>query len=173
MAVVDVAITLILEYVFVMAIHLPIWSLALANTLAVLVQVGGLFILLKRRLKINFFESLGSPIRSFLLSLISAGVMFFTLKFFDKSVWVKSLSFVGSSSVVRNLNFENFVLDTRYTVNLIILTGIVAILGCGIYVLLSFLLKSKELYAFLRLFNKKLSPFEIPPEPVTEIETDS
>jgi putative peptidoglycan lipid II flippase len=172
MSVVDVIITLILEAIFILVLHLPIWSLALANTLAVLVQVGGLYIVLKKRIGLDIFRSLLSPLRSLIFSGIAAFIMYVTLKFFDKSVWIKSLSFIGRSTTVRNLNFENFVLDTRYTVNLIILTIMVGILGLSVYLALSYLARSPEFFAFSRLLTRKKVPLELQTEPVNEIETE-
>lgn len=171
MSVVDVVLTLIFEAVFVLVFKLPIWSLALANTLAVVVQVSGLYLLLRKKIGFNLFDSLRSPIRSLLFGSVSAYLMYFTLKLFDKSVWVKSLSFVGSTAV-KNLNFENFVLDTRYTVNLVILTAIVGLLGLGIYITLSFIARAPELFAFAKLFTRKKEPLSIPTESVTEIEPE-
>jgi len=171
MSVVDVVLTLIFEAVFVLVFNLPIWSLALANTLAAIIQVSGLYLLLKKKIVFNLFESLKSPLRSLLFGSVAAYIMYFTLKLFDKSVWVKSLSFVGSSAV-KNLNFESFVLDTRYTVNLMALTASVGLLGLGIYILLSFITRSPELFAFARLFTRKKEPLNIPTESVTEIEPE-
>jgi hypothetical protein len=78
--------------------------------------------------------------------------MFFVIKFFDRSVWVKRLSFVGNFD---SLDFERFVVDTRYTWNLLVLTAVTAILGGLVYLAMSFLLKSHELRDILALVKKR------------------
>ena len=78
--------------------------------------------------------------------------MFFILKFFDKSVWVKKLSFIANV----DLPFEKFVLDTRYAGNLLALTIIVGLIGCLIYVFILKILKSTELETFVNLFKRML-----------------
>ena len=78
--------------------------------------------------------------------------MFFILKFFDKSVWIKKLSFISNL----DLPFEKFVLDTRYTGNLLILTAIVGIIGVTVYLIILKLLKSKELDTFVNLVKRML-----------------
>lgn len=97
-----------------------------------------------------------------LASFISGGVMYFLLKIFDRSVWVKRLSFLGKIQGIENIHFEKFVLDTRYTVNLIILTVLVTAIGMLIYILICLMLKSKELFYFTdmigRAFKKKIKP---------------
>jgi len=45
-------------------------------------------------------------------------------------------------------------LDTRYTVNLVILTALVALIGIFLYLFFSFLLKTKELRTFYNLFKR-------------------
>ena len=81
--------------------------------------------------------------------------MYFILKFFDRSVWIKRISFVSAI----NLPFERFVLDTRYTLNLLILTFIVAAVGMAIYFGISYLAKSEELVLLFstvrRIFQRK------------------
>jgi uncharacterized membrane protein len=84
--------------------------------------------------------------------IMSGSVMYFMLKFFDKSVWIKKLSFISNL----DLPFEKFVLDTRYTVNLLILTIVVGIIGIVVYIVVLKILKSKELETFVGLFKRML-----------------
>ena len=105
--------------------------------------------------------------------------MYILLKFFDRSVWVKQLSFLGKLDATRNLPFEKFVLDTRYTINLLILTVMVSGIGISIYLLLTTLLKSEEVGVFFNLIKRtfikhKITPIpEKEPEQVTPTPTDS
>lgn len=172
LAVVDVVLTLIFEIIFVLVFHWPVWSIALANTLAVIIQVVALFVLLARKIGDGEFISLAPTFRSAFFAFISSSLMYTTLKFFDRSNWVKRLSFIGSV-VGKNLPFENFVLDTRYTFNLIILTLIVGLMGVAVYVFLSWITKSKELESFTSILTRKK---QVLPEPkkemLTPIETE-
>ncbi len=157
LSIIDVALTVVLESVFVLVLHMPIWSIALANTIASFIQVSVLYVLLAKKIGDGNFLSLKPTFKATIFSTISASLMYLTLKFFDRSNWVKRLSFVGNLAG-KNLPFENFVLDTRYTYNLIILTVIVALLGLGVYLLLSYIFKSDELSALVRLIMRKKLP---------------
>lgn len=171
LSVIDVVLTLILEAVFVLYMHLPLWSIAAANTLAASIQVSWLYILLARKIGDGRFLSIWPTVKYTLFSAISGGVMFFALKIFDRSVWVQKISILGSL-VPDGVAFERFVLDTRYTLNLIILTLIVTVLGVAVYLLLSWITKSEELSAFARLIARrrvaigptKKEPFTVEPE---------
>jgi hypothetical protein len=93
--------------------------------------------------------------------------MYFSLKLFDRSVWVQKIPILGAV-MPENIPFEKFVLDTRYTLNLIFLTTMVTVLGVCVYTLLSWLTKSEELTAIIHLINKR--KVEIAPvkrEPIT------
>lgn len=173
MSVIDVVLTLVLEVIFILWLHLPIWSIALANTLAAFVQVTFLYILLAKKIGDGRFASLAPTLKSTVFSVIAGFVMFFTLKFFDRSVWVKKLSFLSGVSL--DINFERFVLDTRYTFNLIILTMAVSLLGLGVYFLLTWIFKSKELSSLIGLFARKKSvlPSTGPQESIVPTTTDT
>ena len=165
--VIDVVITLILETVFVLVMHLPLWSIALANTLAAFIQVGGLYILLAKKIGDGRFLSLVSTVKSIVFSVVSGVMMYFALKLFDRSVWVQKIPILGGV-VPENIPFEKFVLDTRYTLSLVLLTGIVTILGFAVYVLLSWLAKSEELAAIIRLVSRRRIQFApAKKEPIT------
>lgn len=173
MAVADVILTLVIEVIFVLFWHLPVWSIALANTLASIIQVSVLYLLLAKKIGDGKFLSLVPTLKSAMFSLVASFLMYLTLKFFDRSNWVKQLSFVGSV-VGKNLPFENFVLDTRYTFNLIILTFVVGFLGISVYLCLSYIFKSEELFAIIRLISRKRPALdEIKKEPVTSPSQDA
>jgi len=97
--------------------------------------------------------------------------MFFILKIFDRSVWVKRLSFLTQLESTKNLPFEKFVLDTRYTVNLLILTGVVSLIGVVVYIITSAILRSDELGIFLNILKRTLVKRDITPIPQKETET--
>ena len=105
--------------------------------------------------------------------------MFLLLKIFDRSVWVKRLSFLGAIESTRYIAFEKFVLDTRYTINLLILTIVVSAVWGVVYLGISLLLRNREVYTFAKLIKRvfiKRRVAPIPkeePEPVAPTPTDT
>src|SRR3989344_61848 len=152
---ISLSLNIIGNFVFVKAFHLPVWALAASFSVGVGIQTFILFYLLNKRLRNgSMIRSLLPVLKSIFSATISGAVMYFVLKFFDRSVWVKRLSFLSNVDVVRNIHFEKFVLDTRYTVNLAILTFLVSTIGIGVYLIISLILKSKELKVFLGLLKR-------------------
>jgi len=96
--------------------------------------------------------------------------MFFILKIFDKSVWVKRLSFLNGLEVTKTFPFEKFMLDTRYTGNVIILTVMTFVVGAIIYTLLSLLFRIDEAKYFLRVARRVIIKRTLPPLPPKEEE---
>ncbi len=144
---------IVLDYIFVYVYKLPVWSLAFAFSLASIIQSIVLFLLITKKVHAGSKSDLYSPlVKSLMGGIISGLVMRFFLVFFDKSVWIKKLSFVANA----DLPFEKFVLDTRYTVNLLILTTIVGIIGFIVYMLFLKVVRSKELETFINLFKRML-----------------
>jgi hypothetical protein len=105
--------------------------------------------------------------------------MFFLLKIFDRSVWVKRLSFLGKIETAAFLPFEKFVLDTRYTINLFILTIMVSLIGILIYLGLAIILRMDEVWTFFNLIKKVFIRRKVAPlptkgsEPISPTPTDS
>jgi hypothetical protein len=105
--------------------------------------------------------------------------MYLLLKVFDRSVWVKRLSFLGKIEATKYLPFESFVLDTRYTINLIVLMAMTAFVGLAVYLLVSIILKSDQVWVFFNLLKRivirrKVAPIPAKePEPVTPPTTDT
>ena len=146
-------INIALDYLFVIYYKMPVWSLAAAFSFSSIIQSIALFILITRKIHNGAKSLLYIPIlKSLFGGLISGFVMFFILKFFDKSVWIKKLSFIGSI----DLPFEKFVLDTRYAGNLLMLTAVVGLIGVFVYILVLKIFKSKELETFTNLVRRML-----------------
>lgn len=144
-------VNIILDYIFVIKLHLPVWSLAAAFSFSTIIQSIILFTLITKKIHNGVKKTLYWPIfKIFISGIVSGSSMYFILKFFDKSVWVKKLSFISSL----DLPFERFVLDTRYTGNLLILTVFVGLIGISIYILCLIILKSKEINMFKILFKR-------------------
>lgn len=145
---------MVLNGIFIFVLNLPVWSLAAAFSVASIIQSIVLFSLIIKKTHNGVKHRLYIPVvKSLVAATTSGSFMFLILKFFDRSVWIKKLSFVATA----NLPFEKFVLDTRYTVNLIILTGMVGIIGVAVYVIVLLLLKSKELKNFFGLIKRVIS----------------
>lgn len=151
----SIFLNILLGGVFVLVFNLPIWSLALAFSLASFVQMISLFLILAR--KFTFPEKkrmIIAFIKVALASFSAGGSMFFLLKILDRSVWDKRLSFLGYLGLKLPTTFDRFVLDTRYTLNLMLLTLIVSLTGALVYFLMARFLKVKELAVFARLLMK-------------------
>ncbi len=167
------------DFFLVKGFGLGVWSLAASFAFSVLVESVLLLILIDKKIKGIFnTKFIWHTLKIIFSTLVSGSVMFFMLKIFDKSVWVKRLSFLSGIEATHTFPFEKFVLDTRYTGNLIILTVVTFLVGLLLYTFLSFLLKVPEAGYFLNLVKriaiKKVVP-QIPQkegEPVTPT-TDS
>lgn len=157
------------NFILVKNFGLPAWGLAASFSLASFIQATVLYLLIVKNVGDGF--SLKPIFKSVLASLGSGLVMFFILKFFDRSVWIKKLSFLGRlDGRAETIPFEKFVLDTRYTGNLLILTIFTVLLGIAIYLVLSLLLKSKELKYFVSLLKRFWIKKQVGPVPVKESE---
>lgn len=165
-----IILNVLLDFILIKGFGFPAWGLAAAFSFACFSQVVCLFIFMTKRLSLRPNLALLLPfVKSVFASIISGGVMFFILKFFDRSVWVKRLSFLGKLDG-RNIPFEKFVLDTRYTANLLILTFFVVAIGGLVYYLMSVLLRSKELDYFIGLVRRMIAVRRIAPVPAKEEE---
>jgi putative peptidoglycan lipid II flippase len=172
-AIFDVFLTIAIEILCVFVLKLPVWSLALANSLSGFVQISLLYYFLSKKLHNGTFFSLLPILKSIVGGITSGLVMFALLKTFDKSAWIKRLSFINSIDALKNLNFEHFVLDTRYTFNLIVLTTITAIIGILVYIVVLWVLKSEELFVFVRLIRARaFKELEKEEEPVTTTQVE-
>lgn len=155
-----------LAFLFVKVLGLPAWGLALAYSIGVFIQGTALFILINKRLANGSLLKLLTPFfKSILASFVSGLAMFIFLKFFDRWIWLKKLP--------ANLPFEKFVLDTRYTGNLILLTFFVFLVGAGVYLFVSWLLKSEELKNFVFLIRKFITTRKVGIMPSAESEVVS
>ncbi len=168
----SILLIVLLDFIFINLLKIDVWGLAMAFTIGAILQSSILFYLLnKRYLKMNYATLLKPFAKSLSASFFAGLSMYFILKLFDRSVWVKRLSFLTQIDAIKNLPFEKFVLDTRYTVNLLILTIIVTLVGMMVYVFVSAILKSEELGVFLNLIKRTFVKREIDPIPQRETET--
>jgi len=156
-SVLTITLNIAADFILIKHFGLPAWGLAAAFSFSSLIQVLILFVFMKKRLSFRFNLKVITPfIKAAVASTVSGGVMYFLLKIFDKSVWVKKLSFLGKLDVGKNIPFEKFVLDTRLTFNLLVLTIFVVVVGITIYYLASLILRSEELKYFSGLVKRML-----------------
>lgn len=168
------------DFVLVKAFNLPVWALAASFSFSVFIESIILTILIHKKIgdviNAGFFGHIG---RIILAATGSGMSMYLLLKVFDRSVWIKKLSFLSGLDVVNNFPFQKFVLDTRYAGNLLILTILVFLIGMVVYILISLVLKIPETRYFLGIFKKLILKKIIPAipaketEPVSPITTDT
>lgn len=133
-----------LSFWFITSLQMGVWGLAFSYSISSLLQAGILLILLNKRiffLRWDFIRNIG---KTFASSAVSGFVMYFLLKIFDQAVWDKRLSFLGDVGLALPTTFQVFVLDTRYTVNLIFLTLLVVTVGILVYVGTAALFRCRE-----------------------------
>lgn len=160
------------DFLLVKGFHFSVWALAASFSFGYFFETVTLFILMHRKISGVITSRTFIRISKIFLASISSGmVMYAFLKFFDRYVWIKRLSFLGKIEATKYLPFEKFVLDTRYTVNLLILTVIVTFVGILVYIFVSALFKSEELGVFLNLLKRTLIKREVSPIPQKETET--
>ena len=156
-----------LGVLLVIVFKMPIWTLALAFSLASFGQMVVLFILLVRSLpEFDWQKVLKSLFKIIIAAFGSGALMFFLLKVLDRSAWDRRLSFLHWIGLKLPTTFEYFVLDTRYTFNLILLTVFVALMGFLTYLFLSWLFRVEEV-AILKKLMAKLKRTKTLPETIT------
>jgi putative peptidoglycan lipid II flippase len=168
---IGLAILVIGDFTLVKGFHFDVWALAASFAVSTIVEAIILLILINKRIgEIVNAKFATHTLKILTATVISGGVMYLILKLFDKSVWVKRLSFLGGADVTKVFPFEKFMLDTRYTGNVIILTGMTFLVGAITYVLLSLLFKVPEATYFLDAAKKVIIKRTLPPIPPKEEE---
>lgn len=143
------------DIILVLGFGFPVWALAASFTFSVIIETILLLVLLHKRILGIITPHFCFRIAKMICATIISGlVMYFFLKLFDRSVWVKQLSFLGSFDARKNIPFELFVLDTRYTINLFILTIFVCASGAVTYLIVLFLMRSEDLSHFFTLTKR-------------------
>lgn len=121
------------DFLLVRGLGLPVWALAASFSFSVFIEAIVLIIMIDRKIgniiDIHFFVRL---VKIAVPASVSGATMYFLIKFFDM----------------------RFFFDTRYTVNLVALTAMTFLIGMGVYIGLSFLLRVEE----LKMIMKKIIP---------------
>lgn len=123
---------ILLGYWFILVNHFGIESIAIAYSIAGVLNFLILFIFLDKKIKGFPKAELVSPILKISIATFFMGIaLYIPIKLLDQLVF-----------------------DTTKTINLLILTGISGFLGAGIYLFLTWLFNVKEAMAFLLIFKK-------------------
>ncbi|OGM77462.1 murein biosynthesis integral membrane protein MurJ [Candidatus Woesebacteria bacterium RIFOXYA1_FULL_43_9] len=144
-----------LDFLFIRGLGWPVWGLAFAYSLGMFFQFVALLISFKKKIGYQPKVFKWTFVKQAISVASSGSVMFLLIKLFDRSVWVKRLSFIAFLD--ENIPFEKFVLDTRFTQNLLILTVLVSLIGGVVYLAVSWLLKVRELSSFQKLIKRLLT----------------
>lgn len=157
------------DFILIKAFSFPLWALAFSFSLGAFIETIILLYFIGRRVKnMEIYKIITPVLKNVFAAVVSGTMMYFLLKFLDKSVWVKRG--INPSLLIP---FDKLILDTRYTVNLIILTAVVGIVGLASYVITAYLFKSSELAAFVEVIRRNRMFLRITRklEPVTETPT--
>lgn len=158
------------DFILVKGFSLPVWALAASFSAGSVFQAASLYVLINKKLGVFSFTRIVPLVKSATAAFGSGVVMYLLLKIFDRSVWVKRLSFLKVFRSLENIPFEKFVLDTRYTANLLVLTVSVSIIGVIVYLGLSIILGSQEVWTFFNLVKKIFIRRKVAPIPAKEQE---
>ncbi len=167
------------DFILVRGFNLPVWALAASFSFSTLVEAVILMVLINKKIGEIVNGRFFIHITKVLLATLGSGFsMYFIIRFFDKSVWVKQLSFLSGRDLTSYIPFQNFVLDTRYTGNLLILTIVTFIIGISIYIGLTLLFRVEEASYFLGVIKKVLLRRSLPSlpkeqEPISPTTTDT
>jgi len=161
--VVDILFDIALSAYFIIILKFPIWGLGLSSAIASLLQAAVLAIILIRRRGLPFLNFLVPSLKIVFASLASGSVMYFIMKILDRSAWDRRLSFLGN--FVLPEEYSKFVLDTRYTKNLIFLTALVMVIGALVYLAACRLLRVQEVDILSKVWRRlpKLGRVRVPP----------
>lgn len=121
-SIVSVAVNIVASITFINFLQLPIWGLALSTSIASLLNAFLLLFFLNRKIKsFSVNELFISPLKIFLASVLTGICLYIPMKILDQLVF-----------------------DTTRTINLIMLTTTVSLIGFTVYFLLAVILKIKE-----------------------------
>ena len=158
--IVAITINIVLSFWFILVLRIGVWGLAFSYSIGALVQAIILAFLLNKRMLFVTWDFIRGVIKITISASFSGAIMYFLLKILDQAVWDKRLSFLDSVGLALPTSFQLFVLDTRYTANLVFLTLFVVTAGSLIYLVLATLLRCREI-EILAGWISKISQREI------------
>lgn len=149
-SIVSLFVGIMLSFLFILVLHMGVWGLALSYSIISLLQAGTLLLLLNRRVSFLHGGFVGNTVKIGVAASIAGFVMYFLLKVLDQAVWDKRLSLLGDFGLALPTTFQVFVLDTRYTINLVFLTLLVITVGALVYLFIATLLRCREVEILAR-----------------------
>jgi putative peptidoglycan lipid II flippase len=159
------------DFILIKAFNLPVWALAASFAFSTYIEALVLLVMINKRIgeivNKNFFVHL---VKISLAALISGGVMYFLIKFFDRWFWIRQTT---------SIPFDKFVLDTRYSLNVLVLTIMAFLIGMAVYVGISLLFRIDEAGYLVQVVKRFVAKKTIPAipqkeeEPVTPITPDT
>lgn len=129
---ITIAINTSLSLMFVLIFHLPVWALAISFSISVIINTSTLFLLLHKKIGGLDLQLFASEIsKAVFCALIAAPPSYYFIKLFD-----------------------NLILDTTRTINVLFLLGISVLIYFLLYLFLSWLMSVKALYSLVSLIAK-------------------
>lgn len=138
----------VISIIFILVLHLPVWSLGLSASIGNIVNMILLTIALYRRIgSFNAIEFLLPVFKIFLAASVSTVALYIPIKLLDQLVF-----------------------DTTRTFNLLLLTGISMGVGASVYLFFAWFMDVKEVSVVYKLFNFfKLQKSKIPMDTAPEV----
>ncbi len=145
--IITVGINSMLSMIFVLFLHLPVWSLGLSTSIASIINAAALLYLLDKRIAALITRNLVVPAVKMAIAAGVTGIaLYIPLKLLDQLVF-----------------------DTTRTFGLLFLTGVSASLGLITYFFLSWVLGVTQVYSVLRFTRKLTAPRGFSMEPAQEV----
>lgn len=170
-SVISVILNALIAFYLVLVVDSGTWGIAFSYALAGVVQITLLITILIRRLGVGYSNILVPFFKILVASVVSGALMYVLVKLLDESVWNQGLSFLGQIDLPEGTNVARYTVDTRYTFNLLFLTGFVSLWGFALYVVLLKIMKSHEVESFIGFAKRILIKRKISPIPAKEKET--
>lgn len=127
-----IAVNTILSLLFVYVFHFPIWSLAIAFSVSMILNSTTLFILLWKKIS-------GFDLKLIFIELLKMGAA------------------AGISGIIARFImklFDGLIIDTSFTINIFFLLGIVFVIFVVLYLFLSWIFDVKEVYLLSQMLSK-------------------
>lgn len=141
-ALATVLLNVVLSYVAVKVFGLPVWWLALIFSFTTILNAVSLLVALHKKIGGFAIESIvTTPAKLLFCGFAMVIVMYIPLRLMDLYVW-QNVRRIGP--IVLPPSLQVFILDTRYTVNVIILVAIAGLLGIAAYLGLAIIFGIEE-----------------------------
>lgn len=142
----------VLAYVLIGILKADIWWLAGVISLATALNALALYIILIRRLPdLRLRVAVQTPLKILFCAIVMTITMYIPYRLMDIYVW-EHVHHIGPFTLPESLQI--FIVDTRYTVNVILLTGVASLLGFAAYIGLAYMLRLQEVAIIEKALHK-------------------